>query len=373
MNSFETLFFPETTIFNEKRYPLLLFFTPLHFLQVVESGPESVPDAEAELFLKSGLCQAHTPAPLGDNRTQFLKLIRGIGEGQDSLTTRPKKLTTTSPSALAGNESDTIKQSIVASLLRQYGVEHSTTGTEMQLWQARVVLALAEIFDNQEEALGEQLSFFNKDEIAAFRSLKGAADPNKEDLFNELADITAQLENSHSGGMSKRFEAWLLLLQNQPVVPVKVWLASTRDSANQLFDRYESSGHSHAVPLLKLSLPAQIEASGKYALAQIEEFQRKTMPIHQGIVADFQRISETMPYVDGDESLLPYSTDWAEQWEGALHDFFPISNHGRQDATFYLLPNQPIERLLSLPERPDAKDGGPAHGLLAVLGTAQTT
>ena len=53
MNSFETLFFPETDIFNEKFYPLLLFFTPLHFLQVVEPGPSSVINSEADLFLKS--------------------------------------------------------------------------------------------------------------------------------------------------------------------------------------------------------------------------------------------------------------------------------------------------------------------------------
>jgi hypothetical protein len=373
MNSFDTLFFPETTIFNENRYPLLLFFTPLHFLQVVQSEPGSALCSEAELFLRSGLCRAHTPAPLGNNRDSFLQLIRGIGQGKDSLPDRPKDPPTPPHSPLAGSEPGDIRQSIVSSLLLQYGIEHTTTARELQLWQARLVLALAEIFDNQEEALGERLSFFNKDEIAAFRSLQGTAEPDKEDLFSELADITAQLKSSHSGSISKRFEAWLHLLQNQPVVPVKVWLASTRDSANQLFDRYESSGNTQAVPLLKLRLPAQIAASGKYAVEQIEEFQRKTISIHQGIVADFQRITATVPYVNADESLLPYGTDWAERWEGVLDDFFPAAKDGRQDVTFYLLPDQPIEQLLSLSVRTDAAPGEPAHGLLAVLGAAQIT
>jgi hypothetical protein len=72
------------------------------------------------------------------------------------------------------------------------------------------------------------------------------------------------------------------------------------------------------------------------------------------------------------ESLLPYGTDWAEQWEGALDDFFPASNDGRNDITFYLLPDQPISRLLSLPESPGVPHGDAAHGLLAILGTPQT-
>ncbi|MFT5699042.1 MAG: hypothetical protein ACI8ZB_001898 [Desulforhopalus sp.] len=50
MNSFDTLFFPETDIFNEKLYPLLLFFVPMHFLQVVESGAEGVMNPEDELL-----------------------------------------------------------------------------------------------------------------------------------------------------------------------------------------------------------------------------------------------------------------------------------------------------------------------------------
>lgn len=206
-----------------------------------------------------------------------------------------------------------------------------------------------------------------------FRSLQGATDPNEEDLFRELEDIKVSLEESRLGNITKRFEAWLRLLQNKPLPPVKVWLASTRDSADQIFNRYESTGNAHAVPLLKLALPAQIVASGKYVVEQIEEFQQATMSLHQGLVADFERIVTTVPYLrNGRESLLPYATDWAEQWEGALDDFFPASSDGRQDVTFYLLPDQSIGRLLTMPKLAGgAQHGDPAHGLLALLGSAQ--
>jgi hypothetical protein len=374
MNSFDTLFFPETDIFNEKRYPLLLFFAPLHFLQVVEPGPDSITNSEAELFLKRGLCQAHVPAPLGDNREQFLQLIHDIGERKERFVAQLSGITTASDPLPAGNKPLDFKYSIVSSLLQKYGMKRAITGTDLQLWQARLVLAIAEILDSNEEALREQFSFFNEDEIAAFRALQEETDPDEEDLFSESENIKAGLEKSRLGNIAKRFDAWLRLLQNQPIPPVKVWLASTRASAEQIFNRYESTSKAHAVPLLKLAIPAQIAASGKYVLEEIEKFHKSTIHIHRGLVADFERAVRTVPYVrDMEESLLPYGTDWAEQWENALDDVFPASNYGRNDITFFLLPDQPIVRLLSLPESPSISDDGAGHGLLAVLGSNQAS
>ncbi len=372
MNSFETFFFPETDIFNEKFYPLLLFFTPLHFLQVVEQGSSSVLNSEVDLFLKSGFCQAHVPAPLGDNRDQFLQLTRDISERKEQLVDRLRGLTADSSPTLTGSEPLDFKHGILSSLLQEYGVKHATTEPELQIWQARLVLAIAEILDSNEETLQEELFFFNEDEIATFRSLQEATDPIEEDPFAELGLIKARLEKSRLGSITKRFDAWLRLLQNRPVPPVKVWLASTRDSADQIFNRYTSTSKSHAVPVLKLALPAQISASGNYAVKQIKKFQQATTHIHRGLVADFERIVATIPYVpDLHESLLPYGIDWAEQWAEALDDFFPASSNGRNDITIYLLPDQLITHLLSLPESPGVSSGNTVHGLLAILGTPQ--
>lgn len=373
MNSFETIFFPETDIFNEKRYPLLLFFSPLHFLQVVENGPGSVTDSEAEFFLKRGLFQPHVPAPLGDNREQFLRMIREMSEEGEHSVEDLSGSAIDSSSPLTGSKPLESKHRIVPTLLQDYGVKYINSEENLKLWQARLVLALAEILDSDEDDLREQLFFFNKDEIATYRSLKDSTDGNAQDLFGELEKIKVQLEKSRSGAIVKRFEAWLRLLQNQPVPSVKAWLASTRDSADQIFARYESTRKTHAVPLLKLVLPAYIEASGKYAVEQIENFQQATLHIHRGLVADFERIVRTVPdEPDLRESLLPYGTDWADQWEGVLDDFFPASNYGRNDVTFYLLPDQPIAGLLSLQQPSGVSPEDAAHGLLAILGTPQT-
>jgi hypothetical protein len=372
MNSFSTLFFPETDIFNQKRYPLLLFFTPLHYLQLVESGPGPVINSDAELFLNRGFCQPHVPAPLGENRQQFLRLIGDIGERKEHFIAQLSGMTTDSDPVPAGSRSLDVEHNIVSSLLQKYDITHLSTGQDLQLWQSRLLLAIAEVLDSNEEALEEQFSFFSEDEIAAFRSLQGEIDPDEEDLFSESEKIKALLEKSRLGNTSKRFAAWLRLLHNQPIPPVKVWLASSRASAEQIFNRYTSAGKAHAVPLLKLALPAQLAASGKFVLLEVEKFHKATMHIHRGLVADFERTAKTVPYLgDKDESLLPYGTDWADQWDAALDDFFPASNYGRNDITFYLLPDQPISRILSPPESPAISHDKVAHGLLAVLGSPQ--
>jgi len=375
MNSYEALLFPDTDIFNEKRYPLLLFFTPLHFLQLVEpdAGTDSTVNHEADLFLQHGLCQAHSPAPLGANRQQFLRLTTDIRKRKEHYVAQLKTMTKDSKTASTDTGSAGQQHGIVSSLLEEYGISYRNTATHLELWQARLVLAIAEMLDADEDALREQLAeqrvFYTEEEIAAFRFLQQAQGTQEKDLIDDLENIEARLQQPRIGDTVKRFEAWLRLLKNQALPPVKVWVASTRDSAEQIFDRFDAISGTSAMPVLKLALPAYIDASPKYVVRQIEEFQQATTAIHQGLADDFERIVRTVPYRrDAHESLLPYGTDWAEQWEGMLDGYFPAARAGRKAITFYLLADQPLARMLSLPEPAGAADARAAHGLLAVLG-----
>ena len=371
MNSYDTLLFPDTDIFNEKRYPLLLFFTPLHFLQLVEpeAGTNSAVNHESDLFLQHGLCQAHSPAPLVENRQKFLRLTDDIRKRKEHYVAQLKAMTSGSKSASTDTGTAGQQHGVVSSLLQEYGITYVNTETNLELWQARLVLAIAEMLDADEDALreqlAEQLAFYTEEEIAALRFLQQAQETKEEDRIDTLENIEAQLQKPRLGDTVKRFEAWLRLLKNQPLPPVKVWVASTRDSADQIFNRYEAISGTSAMPVLKLALPAYIDASPKYVVRQIEEFQQATTAIHQGLVADFERIVKTVPYRrDAHESLLPYGTDWAEQWEGMLDRYFPAARAGRKNITFYLLPEQPLAQMLSLPEPAGAAPDHAAHGLL---------
>ncbi len=375
MNSYDTIFFPDTDIFNEKCYPLLLLFTPLYFLRLVEpkAGENSTVNDESDLFLQYGLCKAHTPAPLGENLQQFLRLTDDIRRRKEHYVAKLKTMTQVLQTASTDTRTADQHHGIITSLLQEYGITYGNTKSDLELWQARLVLAIAEMLNADEDALheqlAEQLAFFSEEEMAAFRFLQEVQGTKEENLIDKLDNIEAQLQESRRSDTVNRFEAWLRLLKNQPLPPVKVWVASTRDSAEQIFNRYETISGASAMPVLKLALPAYIDASPKYVVQQIEEFQQATTAIHQGLTADFERIVRTVPYrPDAHESLLPYGTDWADQWEGMLDGYFPAARTGRMAVTFYLLPEQPLAQILSLPEPAGTTPDHAAHGLLGVLG-----
>ena len=369
MESLDTLLFPDTNIFHEDCYPLLLFFTPLHFLQLVEPGADSNTDDEAAHFLKSGLCRSPIPVPLGDNREKFLRLIGDMKARSKEYVAQLRTLIIDCATAPAGSEAANPKYTIISSLLKKHDIKHYGSKAELDLWQARLVLALAEILYNNEDDLHDELSFFTEEEVTMLYTLQEEKDQAEDKPLSELDNLRARQEKHHVGNTVKRFEAWLSLLKNRPAPSVKIWLTTTRVSAGQIFARYESANKGRAVPVLKLALPAHIMASGKYVIEQIEAFQQATKHIRQGLITDFQRIVTTLPYVaDMRESLLPYKTDWAEQWQVMLEDYFPAAKDGRSDVTFYLLPNQTIPKLLSLPTPDDATIVHAAHGLLALRG-----
>jgi len=374
MNSFDTFLFPDTDIFHEKYYPLLLFFAPLRFLQLVEPGSESDTYNESSPFIESGLCQAHIPAPLGSNREQFLRVISDIKEQREQYLTVFNGMTNDATHSPAGVDTTDLKHKIGSILLQRLDAKHEISDKEQNLWQDRLVLAMAEILERSEEDLQEQLSLFSEEEISVFRSLQGVNNTIEDNLLAELENIKERLDKPQLEHNIKRFKAWLRIMKNRPVPRVKVWLAATRDCADQVFKRYETVDKRNPVPLLKLALPAHIDASAKYVVKQIEAFQLKTTRIHQGLVTDFERMVMTVPYVgDSHQSLLPYKTDWADQWEGMLDEYFPASNNGRIEITFYLLPNRQVARLLSLMESNDGMHDQIEHGLLGILGSSKST
>ncbi len=184
------------------------------------------------------------------------------------------------------------------------------------------------------------------------RSLKKEDKSPEGYLLQEVEKFKEQLKKPHFGNIIKRFGAWLYIMQQEPLPAIRLWLASSRPVAEQILQRYKSAAGREAVPVFKLVLPATLSASGKYVVEQIEAFRQATTLIHRGLVADFTRITSTVPYMpDSADSLLPYGTDWADQWETLIYDAFPAAQNGRTNITFYLLPDKPVASLF-VPERP---------------------
>lgn len=373
MNSFDTLLFPDTDVFKEQYYPLLLFCSPLHFLEPVEPDRAARVDAEMAHFYQHGLWHPHTPLPLGDDREHYLRLIDDIKNRKKHYIEHFRALTIDPGAAASSPARPGLKHDLVVSLLTEHGVAIEKIETNLELWQSRLILSIAEILTQEEDDLQEEISYFNEEEIAVLRSLK-KEDADEGYLQKEVEKFQKQQKKPRLHNTIKRFEAWCYLMQQQPLPPVRLWLASSRPAAEQVVDRYKSASGRPAVPILKLALPATISASGRYVVERIEKFHQATTLIHRGLAADFTRITTTVPYVpDSPESLLPYGTDWADQWETMLYDSFPAAQDGRTAITFYLLPDHPVAGLVApsatSPEEPAQKADKTPHGLLGVLGS----
>ena len=370
MNSFDTLIYPDTDIFKEEYYPLLLFCSPLHFLQAVEPDPQSSVDVEVAHFYQQGLWQAHTPAPLGDNRTNYLRLIDDIKNRKKYYLDQFSALVIDPGATPRSPVRPGQQHELVTSLLTQHGVALQDIEKHPEIWRSRLILSIAEILAEEEDDLQEDISYFNEEEIAVLRSLK-KDDKAQDYLLQEVEKFQKQQKTPKVDNIIRRFTAWRTLMQQKPLPSVRLWLASSRPAADQVLERYKSTSGSHAVPILKLDLPATISASGRYVVERIEKFHQVTVLIHRGLVDDFSRIT-TEPYVpDAADSLLPYGTDWAEQWENVLYDAFPAAQDGRKAITFYLLPNHPVAGLFAqtdCQQSPAPQEEKEAiHGLLGVL------
>ena len=366
MISLNTLVFPNTDIFKDRLYPLLLFCSPLHFLLPVEPDPTLSEKNETDIFMERGLCQAHTPEPLSENRDRFLHLVKDIENRKDDYAAQLSSLTMaamTDPGRQKGGEN---RHEILSALL---GGTAISTPEERQsnseTWQSRLVLAIAEILDREEELLQQHLQILDSSEIEMLKELRGDSETDDDDPFSQLEQIKERMLRAKPGEMKKRFKAWLQLMSRSPLPELDLWVATSRDSGDQVINAFEKRNNATAIPVLGLKLPLTISISPSHLVTQLASFHNDTKEIHKSIRSDLVRLATNKDYDPArPEFLIPDGTDWVDRWQAVLDNSFPESSHGRTDLTIFLLPESPIARLFNLRE---TSSGTCCHGLLGIL------
>lgn len=366
MISLETLLFPDTDIFRDKLYPLLLFCKPMHYLQPVEVDENNIMENENDIFMDHGLCQGHTPAPLGNDQQRFLQLVTDIKTRKDDYAAQLSALTMAAMSAPKSEKKGESGHDIVSSLLKGHNLSPALHTTDTDLWQARLVLAIAEILDREEEELYDELQLLDTREIDMLRTLQGGDVSQEEEPLAELDRIREHLTKPRAKEVKKRFAAWLRLIRVEPLAEKFLWVASSDDAADQVIHEYEKRSDMVITPLLKLPLPGKIMVSVHHLVDQLENFHHAAADIHNNIKNDLARLSKLADFTSGDlQTLLPHGTDWVEQWERLLEDHFPQSSHGRSFLTLYLLPNTSLADLFSLAGAENT-DPSVLHAILGV-------
>jgi len=350
MLSLNTLYFPETTLPHHLRNTLLLLPDTLHFLQPVEGTN----DADDDLFMEKRICQAHTPFPLGKDLDRFLGLIREI---QEQKSTNAEQFSSLTLAHLSENiqRGDQNHRAIITNLRDGTVAKSKENDTEQKaanLWQARLVLALAEILDKEEAELAETFSDIDATELDLFQELKGEMDATVEDEtdnpFAELTRIRAKLNQQRPGTVKRRLQAWkTFYTSGKAPENFCLWLTGMEEAGEMLISSYEAASARVSVPLLLLNIPAQIMMRDKDALEAIQKFQKQTETLRQNIIEKLTAIVQ-QKYLDlvDPVALLPDAGVLSRDWNEMVEYHFPEERFGCKKLDLQFLANISLDQLL---------------------------
>jgi plasmid stability protein len=365
MNSLDTLFFPGTEIYSIRQYPIFLLFQKLHLIKPVEDDPAGSGDEFSDSFIKSGFCQVHTPCPLGEHRDRFLHLIEDIRNRKDDYAAQLSSLVLAANSGRSAIDEDS-ERGIIASLLtpEDQKAKALLADKEGKLWQARLVLAIGEILDLEEEEIAANLATLEDDQAGLFRALHGEIEELEEDNpFAELNQLENNMVAANTGNIKKRFNGWKTLFLESDMPECEVFFTTSQDAGDLLLELYEQKANQPALLAATLDLPGLIGWNGEeasYAVVTFHEDNRKLLSrIHQRL-ADLAQQKDFPNHETKTDNVFAAMT---EEWNAQLENIFPANKFGRNPVKCYLFPGLTCSTVIGKSQSPN---GGHQNGLLIV-------
>lgn len=361
MNSLSTLYFPGTDIYSIRQYPLFLLFQKLHLLKPVEEGPGGSGQESIDSFINSGFCQVHTPCPLGDHRTRFLRLVEDIRNRKDDYAAQLSSLILAGKTGQSAGEEDS-ERSIQSALINPDAVQNKAHSSEKEdkLWQARLVLAIGEIFDREEEDIAHDLAMLDNDQTELFKILHGDVDESEEDSpLAELEQVKHNLSGISSGNIKKRFDSWKRLFVEGELPDFPVFLTSSPDAGDLLLDIYERQTGRPADLVANLQLPALIGWSEEEAYNEVVRFCAQCEDLLNRIHIAFADLQQKRSFAEGNLRQDSAFSAISEHWTQKLVDHFPTHRFGRIPLRCYLFQGLDCATLIGKisPENDQQKNG----------------
>ncbi len=282
-----------------------------------------------DTFMENKFCQAHTPQPLGKDRDRFLYLINDIQNRKDDYAAQLSHLTLASMTNRKERNEDT-RHEIITSLLgdNQAKIDKNNAGRQEALWQARLVLKIAEILDREEEELAQAFVQLEENESGLFERLKGEEDEEENSLFRELTKLNATMNKPRAGTITNRLKAWTGIAENHEKLRIPVWTTTRQEVADILFENYAESYKQQPFLVAEIQLPARTGYNSDQLLSILTELQDKRDEALDKFCNDLFA-AETQFCKPGD---LP---DYLSEWSLAVNNHFPENNYGRNSARFY--------------------------------------
>lgn len=307
--------FPDTFPSERLLIPLVQVFDQLVYFQPVEN--DAVGTALRTPFIEAMVdddrCRFAAPAPLGDNRDKFNHLVDDIRNRRADYGVQLAHASLASIPSLARPAKES-KSSLISDLLAAKGIQdkEDDRNTEI-LWQARLVLKLAEIFDADQASLRRDLDALHSRE----KNLLGELRKEESDLFSltgKLATVSPVTDEM----IQMRLKAWARLCAQgrADLLDNSILLTGSWDGFDMLVEAFEEIAGRIPVRMGSLSLPADC-SSGENLLRQHRLFREET----KGLLNEFFLGLESRKEV----SALSVET----AWDILLERFFPAASFGR--------------------------------------------
>ncbi|MBU0681451.1 MAG: hypothetical protein KKD73_08520 [Proteobacteria bacterium] len=364
MTSLVAYHFPETDITVADVHSQLLFFSQIFHLTPLEQE-SGEPDE---------LCPAYTPAPLGDDLVRFKQLLAELKGNEAAF--YQGRLSNLALEYMENRDPKTV-QAIISNLHKPgtsaaSASEVTSARIREELWQARLLLKLAEILRQEEKVLAEGLASLEERQAELFQALKG------EDLDDLLQSLTATARPKFPVRIESLIKAWgrlLLAGDRQP------WFVNcfSGEAAEPFFEVNENISGQRPVRLLRLPLPDCSQ--------DVDNYHEKRQLWLESLADCRQKIATLLQDI-ASHGLGPTSladlTQLAAQWtkssdQGIWPESPALSTSQKNCATPHLeiyLLNKSIPELLSklcAQKNPPEPVGPWRHGLLAVLSSRSST
>ncbi len=332
MKELTVCIFPDTVPRDGVLFPLVQVFDRVVYCQAVENMDIDTMDLStmARALVREKLCTLFAPAPLGEDRERFLALVSDLRNRRDDYASQLGNLSLAGMGQPLPGQKET-GSSIISNLLRQSGIGgKSEQERELLLWQARLVLQLAEIYDEEQRRVEQELEKISALQDGLFAELR---EETGEDfaLTRKLHSISSLTDNQ----LSLRLKAWTRLFflgSAAPPLRPDLFVTTGKDGLDRLEEQYEKLTKSPPRPLGRIFLPAR-PAPEQDLFRQRDRFRdqgRELLARLAGAVTD--------PAAASTEDTAEFAAD-DTSWAALLEQIYPAATCGRRLLELVHLPD----------------------------------
>lgn len=318
--------------------PLVQVFGQLVYFQAVENDaiPAGLHSELCEEMVRESLCRIEVPAPLGEDRERFLRLLSDLQNRRDDYAARLGHVALAGISSTGRRVAES-RTSILSRLLSGGGmVTDDVDEAVLLLWQARLVLKLGEMYDAEQEQLNAELRRIRDKEEHLLNGLRHEVEAPFV-LTGKLSSVSPGREEVSQ--LRCRSWARMFALGRAGTDAGHIFLSGDSDAVDSLLEHYEKGTGRQPVRLMSCLLPAGY-------------------PHRTGLPQQIQRFrSESAALLEKLDALMddlpaagrPGSGVWTEEkedaWETLLAQLYPPETSGRVRLSLYACPGISPRRL----------------------------